>query len=69
MKRFKKIIGEFQKIISKLDKLKAKADRKAMKLAAKVNKIHEQRIDQIKEGMLAKTASDNLKEIFPQPKK
>ena len=69
MKRFKKIIGEFQKIISKLDKLKAKADRKAVKYAAKANKFNTYRIDQIKEGMLAKTASDNLKEIFPQPKK
>ena len=68
MKRFQKIIGGFQKIINKLDKLKAKCDKKAMKIALKVDKLHEKRVGQIQEGLLAKTAADNLKDIFPQPK-
>jgi len=66
MKRFQKIIGGFQKIINKLDELKAKCDKKAMKIALKVDKLHEKRVGQIREGMLAKTAADNLKDIFPK---
>ena len=66
MKRFQKIIGGFQKVINQLDKLNAKCSKKAMKIALKVDKLHEKRVDQIKEGLLAKTAADNLKSIFPR---
>ena len=70
MKRFQKIFGGFQEIINRLDKLKSKCDKKASKLSIKADKLLDKRMNQVQEGLLAKTASDNLKSIFPQaPKK
>ena len=59
MRRFKKIIGSFQKVINKLDKLKAKCDKKARKLSLKADKALDKRIEQVQEGLLAKTAATN----------
>ena len=66
MKRFQRIIGGFQKVINKLDKLTKKCNKKAMKIALKVDRLHDKRVAQVQEGLLAKTAADNLKSIFPR---
>ena len=66
MRKYNKIIGGFQTIINKLDKLTVKCNKKAIKLAAKSAKLQIKREGEIAEGYIAKTASTNLKSIFPK---